>query len=199
MANPGDTQACFNIVIENDVLVEDNQECLMASFTADSLVNLEIGTSSSVCCIVDDDSKHIKLILLYSFNINFLSDVTIGFDPAEYAVNETDGSVSLIVRVLAGQLARTVSVDFLTQDGTASSTAPADFNRVAEQSPITLQFSPSDLVQQVTVTIIDDDITENPELFAGLLFSINSAVILDPNTASMEIRDNDREQAIHIS
>ena len=65
MANPGDTQACFNIMIENDVLVEDNQECLMPSFTAESLVNLEIGTSSSVCCIVDDDSKHIKLILLY--------------------------------------------------------------------------------------------------------------------------------------
>ena len=59
MANPGDNQACFNIVIDDDILVEENQECLMASFTAESLVNLEIGTSSSICCIVDDDSKSI--------------------------------------------------------------------------------------------------------------------------------------------
>ena len=125
--------------------------------------------------------------------------MTIGFDPAEYAFNETDGSVSLMVRVLAGQLARTVSVDFFTRDGTATSTAPADFEGVPEQIPITLQFSPSDLVQPAPVRIFDDDITENPELFTGLLSSIDSAVILAPDTASVEIRDNDREQAIHIS
>ena len=64
MANPGDSQACFNIMISNDLLVEERQECLMASFTAESLVNLEIGTSSSICCIVDDDSKCICLIIL---------------------------------------------------------------------------------------------------------------------------------------
>ena len=64
MANPGDSQACFNITIDNDVLVEESEECLMASFTAEPLVNLEIGTSSSICCIVDDDSKCILLIIL---------------------------------------------------------------------------------------------------------------------------------------
>ena len=117
--------------------------------------------------------------------------MTIGFDPAVYSVNETAGSVSLTVRVLAGQLARTVSVDFYTQDGTATSTPQADFISVAEASPITLQFSPSDLAQQATVTIINDDITENPEQFAGLLSSIDAAVILAPDTASVEILDND--------
>ena len=63
MARPGDTEACFNIVIEDDILVEESQECLMASFTAEDLVNLEIGSSSSVCCIVDDDSKYIIIII----------------------------------------------------------------------------------------------------------------------------------------
>ena len=57
MASPGDSQACFNTVIEDDILVEESQECLMVSFTAESLVSLEIGTSSFVYCIVDDDSK----------------------------------------------------------------------------------------------------------------------------------------------
>ena len=59
MARPDDTEACFNIMIMDDLLVEESQECLMASFTAEDLVNLEIGTSSSVCCIVDNDSKYI--------------------------------------------------------------------------------------------------------------------------------------------
>ena len=72
MANPGDSQACFNIEINNDVLVEERLECLMASFTAESLPNLEIGTSSSVCCIVDDDSMLIFLfiiIIIISFSL----------------------------------------------------------------------------------------------------------------------------------
>ena len=57
MANPGDSQACLNIEINNDSLIEERQECLMVSFIAEPLVNLEIGINSSVCCIVDDDSK----------------------------------------------------------------------------------------------------------------------------------------------
>ena len=128
--------------------------------------------------------------------------MTIGFDPAEYFVNETDGSVSLTVRVLAGQLARTVSVEFFTstQNGTATSTPPADFNSIDQLAPITLQFSPTDLVQQVTVTIIDDDIVENPERFAGLLSyrGFDAAVILAPDRASVEIQDNDCEQTINL-
>ena len=119
--------------------------------------------------------------------------MTIGFDPVMYSVNETVGEVLLTVRVLDGQLARPVSVDFTTQDGTATSTALADFNSVISTSPITLQFSPSDLVQQARVTIIDDNITENSELFSGLLTSIDSAVILALDTASVEIQGNDRE------
>ena len=71
MASPGDPQACFDIVINNDILVEESQECLMASFTAESLVNLEIGTSSSICCIVDDDSKSIAINLLLFYHIHF--------------------------------------------------------------------------------------------------------------------------------
>jgi hypothetical protein len=125
--------------------------------------------------------------------LNFLPDVTIGFYPAEYFVNETDGSISFTVQVLAGQLTRTVSVEFFTQNGTATSTPPADFNSVDQRAPITLQFSPDDLVQQVTVTIIDDDITENPEQLSGRLSSFDAAVILVPDTASVEIQDNDCE------
>ena len=137
-----------------------------------------------------------KIIIVLSYYSSFSlsnTDVTIGFDLTEYSVDEADGSVSLTVRVLAGQLARTVSIDFFTQDGTAISTPSADFISVTQALPVTLQFSPTDLIQEVTVTIINDDITENPERFAGLLLSVDAAVILAPDTASVEIRDNDCE------
>ena len=121
-------------------------------------------------------------------------DVTIGFDPTEYFVDEAAGSVSLTIRVLAGQLARTVSVDFFTQDESATSTDPVDFTSVSQAVPITLQFSPTDLVREVTVTIIDDDLRENAERFAGLLSSADAAVILTPSLTTVEIQDNDCEQ-----
>ena len=119
--------------------------------------------------------------------------MTIGFDPDQYSVNEDDGSVSLTVRVLAGELARAVSVNFFTVDGSATSTPPADFVSIAEASPIILQFSPGDLQGEATVNIIDDTIAEDPEQFIGLLSSTDPAVILAPMNASVEILDNDRK------
>ena len=99
--------------------------------------------------------------------------------------------MTLTVEVLAGELARAVSVNFFTQDGTATSSAPADFLGVAESSAIVLQFSPTDLSLPAIVTILEDDISENAEQFAGVLSSSDSAVILAPSNASVEIRDRD--------
>ena len=72
MARPGDTEACFNIMIEDDVLVEESQECFMATFAAEKIVNLEIGNVFSICCIVDDDSKCMIRKSL-SYQIQFFS------------------------------------------------------------------------------------------------------------------------------
>ena len=118
--------------------------------------------------------------------------MTIGFDTTEYFVDEAAGSVSLTIRVLAGQLAQTLSVtvDFFTQDGSATSIDPVDFNSVTRA----VQFFPTDLFQVVTVAIIDDDLRENAERFTGLLSSTDAAVILYPNTTTVEIQDNDCEQ-----
>ena len=199
MAMPGTSQACFDIMIDNDLLVEEDQECLMTSFTAEDLENLEVGNSSSVCCIVDDDSKSECDVFIVVFIISslFVTDVTIGFLPDDYSVNEADGTVTLTVRVLAGQLARPVEVDFTTRDGTATSTAPEDF--VNSAVLITLQFTPDDLEREVVVTIINDNIPENAEFFNGLLSTIDLAVILDPDTANVEIIDDDDNEQVFLS
>lgn len=120
--------------------------------------------------------------------------MTIGFNTTEYFADEAAGNVSLTIRILAGQLARTLSVDFFTKDGSATSTDPVDFNSVSQAVPNTLQFFPTDLFREVTVTIINDDLRENAERFTGFLSSTDAAVILDPSITTVEIQDNDCEQ-----
>ena len=62
MSMPDDTEACFNITIIDDNLVEENRECFMVSFTTEDLDGLVIGNSSALCCIIDDDSKYMTLL-----------------------------------------------------------------------------------------------------------------------------------------
>ena len=126
----------------------------------------------------------------------FVSDVTIGFRPVQYTVNENAGTVTLFVHVLDGELARAVEVDFITEDGTATSSSPIDYN--APGVPITLQFTPDDLVAEVTITIENDDIIENAETFAGVLSTLDGAVYLAPERASVEITDDDGKHVVII-
>ena len=57
-STPGDTEACFDIIIIDDNLVEEDRECFMVSFTVEDIDGLVIGNSSALCCIIDDDSKY---------------------------------------------------------------------------------------------------------------------------------------------
>ena len=115
------------------------------------------------------------------------ADVTIGFRPVDYTVSEDAGTVTLIVQLIDGELARPVQVDLTTVDGTATSTAPADF--VAPGLPIILEFTPDQSQQEVQITINDDVIVENTERFAAILSTVDQAVILDPERATVEITD----------
>ena len=55
----------------------------------------------------------------------------------------------------------------------------------------TFAFGPEDLLQQHLITIIDDSVVENPEMFVLLLSSIDPfAVISDPNATVLILDDN---------
>ena len=58
---------------------------------------------------------------------------------------------------------------------------------------MTLEFSSSVMSITVPVTIMDDDILENPETFSAVLTSGDSSVLLDPDVATVTINDNDSE------
>jgi hypothetical protein len=50
---------------------------------------------------------------------HIIIDVVIGFNPDQYTVDESDGSVNFTVAVLSGELAFDVVVKFFTEDGSA--------------------------------------------------------------------------------
>ena len=54
-------------------------------------------------------------------SVTFLAEVVIGFRPDVYTVSELEGSVTLTVEVISGQLDREVTVSFATRQDTATS------------------------------------------------------------------------------
>ena len=140
------------------------------------------------------------------------ADVTVGFDPELYRVNEADGSATLTVRLLNGILEREVTVLFETSPGTATETgtdltswegeregereiffkssfSTFIFAEPADYTPVTqvLTFSPTISANNVTVLITNDDILEDTEAFFGNLNNQGQPVITDPERAIVEI------------
>ena len=79
---------------------------------------------------------------------------------------------------------QTVTVDYATSDGTASS--GADYTPVSG----TLTFSPGDTTKNVTVTIADDDVDESDETFNLTLSDAVNASISTP-TGTFTVQDDD--------
>ena len=107
-------------------------------------------------------------------------------------VNENDGTVIFTVKILEGILERCAVVSFSTTDGSATSTDPVYFFAVSDQL---VTFSPSTNSNEVTITIIDDDIVENSEFFYGNLTNADSAVILDPSAARVTISETEGDDS----
>ncbi len=113
--------------------------------------------------------------------------VTIGFDPVPYSVEEDDGLVALRVRVISGVLGRPIDAIVTIEDGSATSTAPADF---IDPGTVSISFDEFISEQQVFVTIIDDDVFENIEMFFANLVSFDPAVTTVPARAEVSISEN---------
>ena len=105
--------------------------------------------------------------------------------------------MDLVVSVINCTWERSVFVSLILKNGTAtgifstsqSATPPEDYNA----SPMTLEFSSSVMSITVPVTIVDDDILENPETFSAVLTTGDPSVLLDPDVATVTINDNDSE------
>lgn len=72
-------------------------------------------------CIVLISSPQINIFINHCHCSLYFSliAVTVGFDPTTYRVNESDGSVAIIIRVLKGMLAKQVNLSFSTENDAA--------------------------------------------------------------------------------
>ena len=107
------------------------------------------------------------------------------FSESEVSVDETAGEVTLTVTLLGGQPSWEGTVEFETEDGTAS--APEDYT--ANQG--TLRFeSGDDRRETITIAIADDNESEGDESFTVVLSGGTGSISAD-DTATVTITDDD--------
>lgn len=120
----------------------------------------------------------------------------IAFDVIRYAVQESAGKVTLMVK-RSGDLSRCILVDFRTDPGSAlpgdGEDDPGDYVETAG----TLEFLPEETTKEIDVEIIDDDEFEDDEEFYVVLHSArcpDGGVVnleKDKSTATVLIIDDD--------
>ena len=111
--------------------------------------------------------------------------VEIGFERATYAVDEDSGEVELTVAVLNGSLGDTITLNYVTADGTA--VAGADYMAVSDS--LTLS---SDMISATfMVSISDDALFENDERFSVSLSGAPVRVALNLSSAEVTIVNDD--------
>ncbi|KAM4607703.1 sodium/calcium exchanger 1b isoform 2-T2 [Polymixia lowei] len=107
------------------------------------------------------------------------------FDPGSYQCLENCGTVAVNVVRRGGDLAKTVSVEFRTEDGTANAGSDYEFTEGV------VVFKPGETAKEIRVGIIDDDIFEEDENF---LIHLSNVKVL---TAEGE-EPEDGESANHV-
>ena len=110
------------------------------------------------------------------------NDATPGLVINDVTVNEGAGTATFTVTLSAAS-GQTVTVDYATSNGTATSGADFDANSG------TLTFAPGVISQTITVAILNDAIFENSESFTILLSAAVNATITD-GTGVGTILDN---------
>ena len=110
--------------------------------------------------------------------------ITIGFERILYEVDENDssGRVNVAIIVIGDNLRRSVEVNFATMDGSATSSAPRDYESLI--APV--QF---DELQLHQVPIDDDNILEDTENFFDWWTTSEDFVDLNPQQIEIRIFD----------
>jgi hypothetical protein len=164
---PGSTEECFDVGIDDDTVDEEDTEDLFLTITTNQ-DGVILTPDTTRVVIADDD------------------EVVIGFEQTTVTVFEQQDSVELCASIMENTLARTVDVTLSTQPGTA--TANVDYSSV---SNAVFRFSPSVTRQCTTVAIREDNAVEpDSETFTATLVDTPSeGIILRPDLATVTILD----------
>jgi disulfide oxidoreductase YuzD len=171
--SPGETTKPVTVVVNGDVTDEPDE-----MFTVDlsNPVNATINDNQGLGTITDDDATP-------TITIN---DVTVA--------EGNTGTVNAVFTVLlAPASSQTVSVDYATNDATA--TAPADYTTIPLS---TLRFSPGVTSQSITVEVNGDVLAEADETFTVDLSNPVNATVTD-NQGIGTITNDDVQGPVTVS
>ena len=119
-------------------------------------------------------------------------DAPVAINIADSAGNEDAGTITFTV-TLASPVASTVTVDFVTTDGTAI----AGVDYVTRSG--TLTFAPNDQSETFTVTLLADTAFEGNETFTVTLSNPSSTTIIADGTATGTILNDDTPSGMFIT
>jgi len=162
---PGQTSRTFTVTIHNDTFDEPDETLAL---TLSSPVNAALGIPhTATLTIVDDDETP-----------------TVQFGGTTYSIGEKAGTATIIA-TLSGASAVSVTVDYVTSDGTAG--AGSDYTTISG----TLSFAPGQTSQSFTVTILDDELDEPDETLTLTLSNPVNAALGAPCIATLTVVDDD--------
>ncbi|CAB1059315.1 Vibriolysin, extracellular zinc protease (EC @ Pseudolysin, extracellular zinc protease (EC [Olavius sp. associated proteobacterium Delta 1] len=157
----GQTTGIFDVAIIDDLIIDGSQT---ATITASS-AGWNSGSSSVM--VRDNDPGMLR------------------FNSSTYTANEDGGSVDIVVTRFPSSVG-TLTVDYATSDGTASS--GADYT----PSSGTLTFDAGATEKIITVQILDDTLAEESETVILTLSNPGGGGTLgNPNTATLSITDDE--------
>ncbi len=184
-----DGENCSTISILDDSMVERNETFSVQLSTSNTAV--DITQNSAMVTIVDDDA------------------VTVGWSTLSYGVDENDALVTVCAEIIQGEIARPVIIFYSTMDGSALSNNPHSFRNLmsiiyyytffagsddyTSVSSMELTFQPATATEPRCgdIQIVNEDVLEEDESFNVILGSSDNAVVVDSNTATVTIRNDD--------
>jgi hypothetical protein len=169
---PGETIKAITLMVNGDTQVEPNETFFL---NLSNPVNAAMQKNQGIGTIINDDQ---------------VSGPTIQFSQATYAVQEELGAVTLTI-TRSGSAALPASVDYATNDGTA--TQKADFEIAAG----TLNFAPGQTSKTITVLLNEDAHIEGSEIFSLSLGNPTGATLGQQSTAMVTMMDDLPETPAH--
>lgn len=166
----GSTLASIEVPIFGDLIDEADQETF--TVTLSNPVGAVIGTASAIVSIDDDDAAP---------TLNQFGSAS---------SNEGDGKLSFELR-LDQPSGKTITVDFASADGTATS---ADYSSASGA----LSFAPGETSQSVDIALTDDALDEADETILLNLTTPDANVILGAGQLSGLIIDNDGMPSLSV-
>lgn len=170
----GQTSATVNIPIEDDAIAENGETVILRLDNPTGGAN--VGTRSEAVLAIEDDDNPVG---------------SIQFAEADFQVDETDSEATLTL-VRDGGSEGVLRVNVNLADDTA--TSPDDY---INNSPLVVEFGDGQIVQTVTIPIVDDAILEDDETVDLILDDPEGGVFFGrQNTATLTVVDDEEPENI---